>query len=67
MCTALRGREGDQAGLLAAARELLDRDDHEWRGVYDDRRFDRHVLACARRVARMARANEGFVNRLRHQ
>ena len=56
-----------QAAFAGALKRLLDRDDYVWRGVYDDRRFDRHVRTAIRKLARMTKANEGFANVRRYQ
>jgi hypothetical protein len=57
----------DQAAFAAAVRALLDRDVYHWRGVNDDDRFDRHVRAFCRRLAKMTKANEGFDRLSRYQ
>ncbi len=57
----------DQKAFMEALRGLLDRDTYIWRGVYDDDRFDRHVRSYARKLIRMAKANEGFEKTLRYQ
>ncbi|WP_256926752.1 hypothetical protein [Sphingomonas sp. TZW2008] len=57
----------DQATFAAAMRALLDRDDYHWRGVHDDDRFDRHVRAFLRKLAKMTKANEGFDRLSRYQ
>jgi len=69
VCTLLlRGAAADERlALVEALKELLDRDDYVWRGVYDDRRFDRHARTAARKVLKMARANEGWDNHRRYQ
>ncbi|WP_294352188.1 hypothetical protein [uncultured Sphingomonas sp.] len=54
-----------QAGFVAALDTLLEREDYIWRGVYDDRRFDRHVRSAIRKLRRMAKTNTGF-ERLSH-
>lgn len=56
-----------QAGFVAALDALLDRDEYIWRGVYDDRRFDRHVRSAIRKIRKMAKANTGFERLLRYQ
>ena len=56
-----------QRAMLDAVKALLDRDDYVWRGVYDDRRFDRHVRTYLRKLAKMAKANSGFGNVGRYQ
>ena len=64
VCTLLKG--GDvadaQRTFVDELKAMLDRDDYVWRGVYDDRRFDRHVRAYVRKLARMAKANGSFGN-----
>lgn len=67
VCTAVRGREGDPICLLTELKAVLDRDDYIWPGVYDDRRFDRHVRTYARKLIRMTKANEHFENLRHHQ
>ncbi|WP_019517617.1 hypothetical protein [Sphingomonas sp. Mn802worker] len=56
-----------QAGFIVALDALAHRDDYIWRGVYDDRRFDRHVRAAVRKVRRMAKGNTGFDRRSHYQ
>ncbi len=67
VCTLLKDGDavGSQRAFTAALKTVADRDQHVWRGVYDDDRFDRHVRAYARKLARMTGANEGFAN-IRH-
>lgn len=61
VCTLLRKAVNDDPAAFATAiRTLLDRDEHVWRGVYDDTRFDRHVRQHLRRIAKMAKTNTGF-------
>lgn len=61
------GRMGDQAAFAAQLKELLARDEYQVTGIHDDRRFDRHVRANLRKIARMAKANDGVANTLRYQ
>jgi hypothetical protein len=61
------GRTDDQAAFAAHLKELLGRDEYAITGIYDDRRFDRHVRANLRKIAKMAKANDGFTNTLRYQ
>ena len=58
---------GSQAAFAEALRALADRDDFIWSGVYDDTRFDRHVRSYIRKLAKMAKANQGFDNLKRYQ
>ena len=69
VCTLLKGKDitSDQEALVDELKEILAQDDYIWRGVYDDLRFDRHVRTYARKIMKMARANEGFLNILRYQ
>lgn len=57
----------DQAALLERLKKLLDQDEYRVTGIYDDRRFERHVRANLRKIAKMAKANDGFANLLRYQ
>lgn len=56
-----------QASFTAALDALLERDEYIWRGVYDDRRFDRHVRSAIRKIRKMAKTNTGFDRLLRYQ
>jgi len=67
VCTALRDREHDRESFVDALKKLLERDEFVGRGVYDDRRFDRHVRTYARKLVRMAKSNDGFGKLLHHQ
>jgi hypothetical protein len=69
VCTLLKGKEAvnDQGAFTDALKALLDRDDYLWRGVYDDRRFDRHVRSTIRKLMKMTKANDGFGNLARYQ
>ena len=61
VCAALKGDAADaQSAFADALKQLLYREDYVWRGVYDDRRFDRHVRSYIRKLLRMARENSGF-------
>ncbi len=57
----------DQTALAQRLKELLGQEDYEVTGVYDDRRFDRHVRGHLRKLAKMTKANDGFANTLRYQ
>lgn len=69
VCQTLKkgGRADDQADFAAHLRELLAQEEYRVTGVYDDRRFDRHVRANLRKLAKMTKANSGFANTLRYQ
>jgi hypothetical protein len=60
-------RIDDQAVFALQIKELVAQDEYPTTGVHDDRRFDRHVRAHLRKIAKMAKANEGFGNTLRYQ
>jgi hypothetical protein len=69
ICTALKGDAtvSSQEAFTAALKALLDRDDLIWRGIYDDRRFDRHARSAIRQLLKMTKANAGFDNLARYQ
>lgn len=69
VCRALSMAEctDSQAALAARLKALIGQDDYPMTGVHDDVRFDRHVRAYLRKVARMTKANDGFEKTLRHQ
>ena len=57
----------NQTAFAAALKDLLERDDFVWRGVYDDRRFDRHVRTYVRKLQKMTRDYSGFARTGRYQ
>lgn len=69
VCQTLRtgGRIDAQAAFAAHLKELLVQEEYCVTGVYDDRRFERHVRANLRKLAKMTKANDGFANTLRYQ
>lgn len=69
VCTRLddRAATSSQASFVAALDGLLARDEYIWRGIYDDRRFDRHVRSAIRKVRKMAKTNTGFDRLSRYQ
>ena len=69
VCRALRiaADKDDQAVLADRLKHLLGQEDYPATGIYDDRRFERHVRAGLRKLARMAKTGEGFENTLRYQ
>ncbi len=69
VCAAMKNEQAtaDQAQFGQALKAMLDRDDYVWRGVYNDDRFDRHVRSYIRKLAKMAKTNEGFQNLKRYQ
>jgi hypothetical protein len=68
-CRKLLADDGlaDQATLAKRLKELLAQDDYPVTGVHDDERFERHVRAAFRKLAKMTKANEGFGNVSRFQ
>jgi hypothetical protein len=69
VCRALRiaADKDDQAAFADRVKHLLGQDDYPVTGIYDDRRFERHVRANLRKLAKMAKSNAGFENTLRYQ
>jgi hypothetical protein len=69
VCTLLKGKPATnvQSAFADELKALLDRDDYVWRGVYDDRRFDRHVRTYIRKLMKMTKANTGFGNTTHYQ
>lgn len=69
VCRALKtaGRTDNQAEFAAQLKTLLAQDEYRITGIYDDRRFDRHVRATLRKITKMTKANDGFANTLRYQ
>lgn len=57
----------DQAALARRLKELIAQDDYPVTGIYDDRRFERHVRSHLRILSRMTRANEGFARMSHYQ
>ena len=68
VCTILQEKRSmdHRKAFAADLRALLD-DEYNWRGVYDDTRFDRHVRAYVRKLATMTKTNEGFEKTGRYQ
>jgi hypothetical protein len=69
VCRALQATDAidDQTAFAARIKLLLATDDYPVTGIYDDVRFERHVRATLRKVAKMTKANDGFANMLRYQ
>lgn len=69
VCRTLRGAPctDDQAAFAARIKQLVGQDEYPVTGIHDDLRFERHVRAHLRKLAKMTKANEGFENRWRHQ
>lgn len=54
-----------QAAFAARIKALIGQEEYRVAGVNDDVRFERHVRAYLRQVAKMTKANAGFENVLR--
>jgi len=69
VCTlAATGKAADATDTFAASlRALLDREEYIWRGIHDDRKFDRHVRTYIKKLLRMTKANDGFANVAHYQ
>ena len=69
ICAFLKSKPAvdSQSALAGELKALLDRDDYVWRGVYDDRRFDRHVRTYIRKLQKMTRDYAGFEQTRRYQ
>ena len=69
VCRALRiaADKDDQAVFAERLKQLLGQDDYPATGIYDDRRFERHVRANLRKLVKMTKTGEGFANTLRYQ
>ena len=69
ICSLLKSKEttSDQSAFAADLKALLEKETYIWRGVYDDVRFDRHVRAYVKKLARMTKTNAGFDNLSRYQ
>ena len=59
--------KGDQAAFAARLKQLLAEDEYRIAAIHDDRRVERYVRANLRKIAKMAKTNEGFGNMLHHQ
>ncbi|MEJ5976230.1 hypothetical protein WG901_06270 [Novosphingobium sp. PS1R-30] len=69
VCRNLKAAAGkdDQAAFADRLKQLLGQDEYRVTGIYDDRRFERHVRASLRKLSRMTKTNEGFENTLHYQ
>lgn len=68
-CRALKSADcaDDRVAFAAHLKALIGQDEYPATGIHDDIRFERHVRAYLRKVAKMTKANEGFENIFRHQ
>ncbi|RYD95483.1 MAG: hypothetical protein EOP61_19675, partial [Sphingomonadales bacterium] len=69
VCLALKAAEctNDQAAFAKRLKELIAQDEYRATGIHDDVRFERHVRAQLRKLAKMTKTNEGFEKTLRYQ
>ena len=69
VCRALQFPDctNEQAIFAKRLKELIGQEEYHVTGVYDDVRFERHVRGQLRKVAKMAKANEGFEKTLHYQ
>ena len=69
VCSRLQGAAdvNDQPAFAKRIKDLIGQDDYPVTGIYDDVRFERHVRGYLRKLAKMAKTNEGFENALRYQ
>lgn len=69
VCRALQFPDCIETQALFAQRlkDLIRQEDYSATGVYDDVRFERHVRSQLRKIAKMAKANEGFDKKLHYQ
>lgn len=67
VCRALKDADctNDQAAFARRLKELIGQDDYPVTSIYDDARFERHVRAHLRKLAKMTKTNEGFEKTLR--
>lgn len=68
-CRALQAADctDTQAGFARRLKELIAQEEYQVTGIHDDARFERHVRGQLRKLAKMAKANEGFDKLLRFQ
>lgn len=69
VCRALQAPDciDEQTPFVQRLRTLIGQEEYYATGVYDDVRFERHVRGQLRKVAKMAKTNEGFDKMLHHQ
>jgi hypothetical protein len=69
VCRALKAGDctEEQATFAKRLKDLIAQDDYPVTGIYDDARFQRNVRGHLRKLAKMAKANEGFEKTLRYQ
>ena len=69
VCHALKAGDcaNEQVTFAKRLKELIAQEEYQVTGIYDDTRFERHVRAQLRKIARMTKGNEGFERTLRYQ
>lgn len=69
VCRSLKSADctNEQATFAKRLKELIGQDEYQVTGIYDDARFERHVRGQLRKLAGMAKANDGFEKTLRYQ
>lgn len=69
VCRALQEADcaNEQATFARRVKDLIGQEEYRVTGIYDDTRFERHVRGQLRKLAKMAKANEGFEKTLRYQ
>lgn len=69
VCSAVNSKPATETQdvFVRQLKELQDRDQYIWRGVYDDGGFDRHVRSYLRKLMKMAKSGTGFENTRRYQ
>lgn len=68
LCRQLKAAEctNDQAAFARRLKALIDQEEYSATGINDDARFERHVRARLRDLAKMTKANAGFEKMLRY-
>ena len=68
VCRQLKAAEctTDQAAFAKRLKELIGQEEYSATGINDDTRFERHVRARLRDLAKMTKANTGFEKMLRY-
>ena len=68
VCRELKAADctNDQAAFAKRLKELIGQEDYPVTGIHDDARFERHVRARLRDLAKMTKTNTGFEKMLRY-
>lgn len=69
VCRALQAPDctEEQAPFAQRLKALISQEEYRATGIYDDVRFERYVRSHLRKVAKMAKTNEGFEKMLHYQ